>query len=67
LKNDWFLWTGGNFGVDKDGKLYATEADISGKITATSGNIGNWEIGKPDPNAGSNSDGGKTAIYKRFE
>lgn len=38
----------------------------TGTITANKGTIGNWEIGKPDPTAGPDSDGGKTAIYKRF-
>lgn len=33
------------FTVDKEGKLHATGADISGKITATSGQIGDWTIG----------------------
>ena len=38
---------GGNmtFSVSKTGKLYATGAEISGKITATEGKIGNWTIG----------------------
>lgn len=33
------------FSVSKTGVLYATGADISGKITATSGKIGDWTIG----------------------
>lgn len=32
------------FYVDKDGKLKTTDADISGKITASEGRIGNWVI-----------------------
>jgi hypothetical protein len=53
LKNDWFIWskkdsdngsTVGSFGVDATGKLYATDADISGTITAAGGKIGNWLI-----------------------
>ena len=32
------------FGVDYTGKMVAKNADISGKITATSGEIGQWEI-----------------------
>ena len=39
------ICAGANFGVTKTGKLYAAEAEISGKITATRGNIGGWEIG----------------------
>lgn len=33
-----------SFGVTSNGKLTATKADISGKITATSGKIGAWDI-----------------------
>lgn len=32
------------FGVDYTGKMVAKNADISGKITATSGEIGGWKI-----------------------
>lgn len=32
------------FRVDKDGNLHATKATIEGKITASSGKIGNWTI-----------------------
>ena len=37
---------GGNFGVNSDGYIFASNADISGKITATSGSIGtgNYKI-----------------------
>ena len=34
------------FYVRNDGKLVATSADISGKVTATSGSIGDWNIGE---------------------
>lgn len=59
-KNDWRLLLGrstatkteidgikystANFGVDKGGILYATGANIAGKITATEGDIGSWKI-----------------------
>lgn len=36
---------GSNFGVAEDGTLYTANADLSGKITATSGKIGKWNIG----------------------
>lgn len=36
----WRLTVGSNFGVDNTGKLYASGAEIGGKITATSGYIG---------------------------
>jgi hypothetical protein len=32
------------FTIDRTGKLKSTDADISGKITATSGTIGGWNI-----------------------
>jgi len=44
----------GKFGVDASGILTATEANISGEITALSGTIGGWEIG------GTGKDGGTT-------
>ena len=40
----WTIKVGKNFGVIKDGTLYATNVNLTGKITATSGNIGNWRI-----------------------
>lgn len=48
---DWSLWLGGktgdsaSFAVKKNGYLKATNADISGRIDATSGSIGGFEIG----------------------
>ena len=35
---------GNNFKVSTAGKIYATEADISGHIEADTGKIGHWEI-----------------------
>lgn len=37
--------TGPGFGVSTSGKLYASDAEISGNITATEGQIGPWLIG----------------------
>lgn len=34
------------FYVSKEGQLYATGADVRGKITSTEGEIGGWTIGK---------------------
>ena len=40
-----WIFTGKNlFGIDTTGKLYASSAEISGKIIATSGTIGGWSI-----------------------
>lgn len=41
---DWLMWADGKFGVTNAGKLYASSAEISGKITATSGTIGGCSI-----------------------
>lgn len=47
--NEWSLWLGGengdsaSFAVRKNGYLKATNADISGRIDATSGSIGGFE------------------------
>ena len=41
---DWVLTIKNDFGVTQAGKLYATDADISGKITADDGNIAGWTI-----------------------
>lgn len=35
---------GGNFGVDGDGSLFVNNADITGKVTATNGTIGGFDI-----------------------
>lgn len=49
--SDWSLWLGGkdgdsaSFAVRRNGYLKATDADISGRINATSGSIGGFEIG----------------------
>ena len=43
---DWVLGINSKFGVTTEGVLYATGADIGGKITAIEGAIGGWEITK---------------------
>lgn len=40
----WMLGIGSNFGITQTGAIYATAANISGKITANSGKIGGWTI-----------------------
>ena len=43
-------WTSNSnvFYVRNNGQLYAKNADVSGKITASSGKIGGWNIGTND-------------------
>ena len=41
----WRAIIGTKFAVDSDGNLYANSVDISGKIIATEGQIGGWNIG----------------------
>lgn len=43
-KIGWCIAVGNKFGVDNSGGLFAKDADISGKITASSGKIGVWSI-----------------------
>jgi hypothetical protein len=43
-KDNSVSWGDAPFRVTKAGKLYATDAVIEGKVTATSGFIGSWEI-----------------------
>ena len=43
--NGWAFAAGTAFGVTKTGDLYASSATISGKVNASSGSIGGWEIG----------------------
>lgn len=49
--NDWSLWLGGEtgdsatFAVKRSGHFKGTDVDISGRINATSGSIGGFEIG----------------------
>lgn len=49
-QNNWRILignrTGFNFGVDGEGKLYATNANISGTITADGGQIADWTLKK---------------------
>lgn len=42
--NNWIFTAGANFGVTGDGTLYANNANITGTINATEGNIGGIEI-----------------------
>lgn len=42
--NGWTFASGTNFGVRKNGELYASSASVTGKITATSGKIGGCNI-----------------------
>lgn len=41
---DCYIYAKGNFAVDTTGTLYATNATITGNITATTGKIGGWNI-----------------------
>lgn len=43
-RKDWRLLVNNKFGVTKEGNLYASNVDLTGKITATSGTIGGIEI-----------------------
>lgn len=43
-KSDWRLGIGSNFGVDKNGNLYAKNANLNGHINATSGTLGGLSI-----------------------
>lgn len=43
--DNWRFTVGNNFGVTSDGKLYARDADISGGVTAHTGEVGGWNIG----------------------
>lgn len=44
-RKDWVFGSGSSFGVTNTGKLYATGAELTGKIIATEGgNIGGWTI-----------------------
>lgn len=43
-KNNW-ITNENNFFIRNNGHLYAKSADITGKITASSGTIGSWTIG----------------------
>jgi hypothetical protein len=46
-KKDWKLVIGDNFGVDTEGRLFASEVKLTGVITAEAGgNIGGWAIGE---------------------
>ena len=43
-RKDWRLLVNNKFGVTKEGNLYASNVDLTGKITATSGEIGGISI-----------------------
>ena len=43
-KGPYIAFGSGRFYVTYEGKLHATDVDVTGKITATSGKIGNWII-----------------------
>ncbi len=42
--DQWCIAVSDKFGVKKDGTLYCKDADLIGKITATGGQIGDWNI-----------------------
>lgn len=42
---NWVFGAGGKFGVTKGGAVYASDAYITGHITANDGKIGGWNIG----------------------
>jgi len=47
-RGDWRFRSGTNFGVTKQGNLYANNGTFKGAITAASGSIGGWTIGSED-------------------
>lgn len=48
----WAFTAGSKFGVTTNGDLYATSANIKGKITTTDGEIGGFKIGTDSLTAG---------------
>jgi len=44
VQSGWVLKAGDSFGVTKEGTLYADDVLLTGKINATSGRIGFWDI-----------------------
>ena len=46
IEKTWVLGIGKHFGVTEEGVLYATNAAISGRISANDGNVAGWEIGQ---------------------
>ena len=60
---DWTIWSNSKFGVTNTGKLYATGADISGNITATSGDIGGWNISSSGLSWSSSETNNKTSYF----
>lgn len=61
--NDWSLWLGGEtgdsatFAVKRSGHFKGTDVDISGRINATSGSIGGFEIGNYSIGSGGKTEG----------
>jgi hypothetical protein len=55
----WVFKAGNHFGVTKSGALYASDGHFKGKITATSGSIGSWNISSDGTLVGS---GGPNAV-----
>jgi hypothetical protein len=51
-RNGWCIGIADKFGVTKEGKVYATDGEFTGKITATSGFLQSIEIsnGPPEEN-----------------
>lgn len=59
----WMIKAGSNFGVTTAGAFYASDAYIKGKIEASSGSIGGWNIGTKTIQSGSNTLHSGTALY----
>ena len=43
-RSGWVLKAGSNFGVTREGALYANDVHLEGEITAIKGKIGAWEL-----------------------
>ncbi len=65
--NNWRMTVGSNFGVTGSGKLYAKNADITGKINASEGDIGIWKIGDDCLEAESSYESGGSIIYEKIQ
>lgn len=68
---DWRFTVGSKFGVTNTGAIYcssltATNVDLTGKVTASSGKIGDWIVVHGDENRGTTAQGGhiyNTSLY----
>lgn len=64
-KNNWSIAAGQNFGVDNDGRLFSSDANVSGTLSSDFGTIGGFSIDENRLYAGNPGEDGGLLLFSQ--